>query len=63
VNTTKNGTEHPQAPWKVSVGSKRRREEVGESTPTAKVPKISAAEAMEAEPTIQTPMWEEEEDF
>jgi len=59
ARTTINGTELPQALWTVSAGNKQRREE--EPTPPAKVQKISAAEAMDAEPTVQGPIWEEED--
>jgi len=60
ARTTTNGTELPQAPWMVSAGNKRQRKRE-EPTPTTKIPKISAAEAMDTEPTIQDPIWEEED--
>jgi len=44
----------------VSAGNKRQRKRE-EPTPTTKIPKISAAEAMDTEPTIQDPIWEEED--
>ena len=60
ARTTTNGTELPQAPWMVWAGNKRQREGE-EPTPPTKIQKISAAEAMNMEPTIQDPIWEEED--
>jgi len=45
----------------VSAGNKRRREGEEEPAPAAKSQKISAAEIMDTEPTIQDPIWEEED--
>jgi len=53
--------ELPQAPWIVSAGNKRQREEEEDPAPQAKTQKVSAAEAMDAEPTIQKRLWEEED--
>ena len=61
ARTTANGTELPQVPWKVSAGNKRRREKQEEPTPQAKIQKISVAEVMNMEPTVQNPIWEEED--
>jgi len=64
ADTTNKGTTLPQAPWEVSVGTKRGREpDEDEETPATKSQKISAADAMELEPP-KFPLWEsEEEDF
>jgi len=61
ARTTANGTELPWAQWTASAGNKRRREGEEEPAPTAKAQKISAAEMMDMEPTIQSPIWEEED--
>ena len=58
--TTTNGTELPQAPWMVLAGNKRQREGE-EPTPPTKIQKISVAEAMDMGPTIQDPIWKEED--
>jgi len=61
ARTTTNSTELPQAPWMVSAGNKRRREGEEDSAPQAKIQKVLAAEAIDAEPTVQNPIWEEED--
>jgi len=61
ARTTAKGTELPQAPWMVSAENKRRREEEDDLAPQAKVQNISAMEVMDAEPTVPSSIWEEED--
>jgi hypothetical protein len=50
--TTKNGTNLPTPPWRVSAGTKRPREEDAEPMPARKAQKISSVETMELEPAV-----------
>ena len=61
ARTTTNGTELSQAPWMVSAGNKRQSEGEEDPAPRAKTQKVLAVEAIDIEPTVQNPIWEEED--
>ena len=66
AGATNKGTPLPQAPWKVSAGTKRRREEEDRETddepsqPAQKQQKVGAVETMEIS---QLDPWDEDSDF
>ena len=61
ASTSAKGNSLPAAPWKIAAGTKCPREEEEDPAPRTKTQKISAAEAMDTEPPIQNPIWEEED--
>jgi len=61
ASTSAKGTSLPAVPWKIGAGTKRQREEEEDPAPRTKAQKISAADAMDTEPPVQNPIWEEED--
>ena len=64
AGTTNKGTVLPPAPWKVSAGTKRRREvdeeDGNQEKPAQNQQKIGAVETMEVD---QPNLWDEDSDF